>query len=45
MEKDRTHIPIGIIQGSVHPHSYTSMAVARVTNEFKKHANDVDVNT
>jgi chromate reductase len=31
-------IPVVIIQGSVRPHSYTSMAVALVADEFKKHA-------
>src|SRR6516162_1261105 len=39
MEKDcNQQIPIVIIQGSVRPHSYTSMAVALVADEFRKHS-------
>ncbi len=37
MEPGNAHIPIVIIQGSVRPRSYTSMAVALVADEFKKH--------
>ena len=37
MGQEPTQIPIVIIQGSVRPHSYTSMAVTLVADEFKKH--------
>jgi chromate reductase, NAD(P)H dehydrogenase (quinone) len=37
MGTEPDHVPIVIIQGSVRPHSYTSMAVALVVDEFKKH--------
>src|SRR5579862_5129587 len=37
MDEGNHHIPVVIIQGSVRPHSYTSMAVALVADEFKKH--------
>lgn len=37
MEQGSHHIPIVIIQGSVRPRSYTSMAIALVVDEFKKH--------
>jgi FMN reductase len=37
MEQGNPHIPIVIILGSVRPHSYTSMAVALVADEFRKH--------
>jgi chromate reductase, NAD(P)H dehydrogenase (quinone) len=37
MEQGSHHIPVVIIQGSVRPKSYTSMAVALVADEFAKH--------